>query len=436
MSWNPSSRALTIGMRCAALAAVLAALVAGCSRKSEAPAPEAAASKAAKSVPIALKRVKIQQVQRVIGVVGTLWGDEDALIASKVSGKIVALSKDVGDLVRAGEPLAQIEKTDYALAVTQKDLAVRELLAKVGLKELPAGGFDAEAVPTVQRAKLQVGNARAKFNRAKTLFEQQARRISEEEYDDVKTALEVATRNYEVEVLTATAVVEEARARQGELEIASQRLKDTTVCALDASPATPGSAPATPRIYAVAGRMVSVGEYVQQGAALYRLVDDGLVKLRAPVPERYAARVAIGQKVRVTVDATTEPFEGEVARINPQIDPANRTFGVEVAVPNPKRLLNPGAFARAVILTHVDDKVIFVPQEAIVSFAGVNKVFVVHDGRAQELIVEVGERQGDWVEVTKGLTGSESVVTAGTGKLATGVAVKVADVAAAEEQRS
>ncbi|MCE9589082.1 MAG: efflux RND transporter periplasmic adaptor subunit [Planctomycetes bacterium] len=405
-----------------ALAAVVSFLVTGCSKtesnKAAAPPP---------SVPVVLGAASTRTVLREIEVVGTLWGDEDTQIAAKVAGKIVALHKDIGDTVVANAPLVQIEKTDYALAVNQKQLAVREALAQIGLSELPKADFDPETVPTVQRAKFQAQNARAKFNRGKMLFDQQMPRISEQEFDDLRTAVDVAERDYAVAALTARAVVEEARSRQGDLDIAAQHLRDTTILAPDDK-----HPDGTPRTYGVAGRMVSVGEYIKEGVPLFRLVDDDLVKLRAPVPERYANQVAVGQKVRLNVESSAKEFWGTVSRINPQIDPDNRTFQVEFAVPNPDRALKPGAFAHARVQTKNDTGVVFVPQEAVTTFAGVNKVFVIKDGKAQEVRIDLGEHSGDSVEVTRGLSGAEQVVVAGTSKLATGVAVEVRPAGAVE----
>jgi RND family efflux transporter MFP subunit len=139
----------------------------------------------------------------------------------------------------------------------------------------------------------------------------------------------------------------------------------------------------------------------------------------------------VGQPVAVTVEAYRESFPGTVSRINPQIDPANRTFQIEVLVSNEKRLLRAGGFARGRVQTRVLPDVVFVPQEAVVTFAGINKVFTVKDGKAAEIGVELGDRQGEFVEVTKGLKGQEAVVVTGTSKLANGVAVSVDPAAGA-----
>jgi multidrug efflux pump subunit AcrA (membrane-fusion protein) len=390
-------------------ALALCAALAACS-KPPAPAPGALA-RAETAVPVLLRPVRTQAVQVEVPVNGTLWADEDVGLSAKVSGRVLEVQKDLGDRLGAGELLARIDPLDYALAVEQKDLAVKESLAKVGLKELPGGEFDPATVPVVQRARLQAENAESKFQRTKQLFEQQPPRVTAQEHDDARTEAAVARSNHDVELLNARAQVDEARTRAADLAIARQHLADTEI-----------RAPAGRR-WAVAERSISAGEYLREGTALYRLVDDARIKLRAPVPERYANEIAVGQTVRVTVESSSEEFSGRVARISPQIDPRNRSFEVEIHVPNERGLLHPGAFAHARIQTRLDPRVVFVPQEALISFAGVHKVFVVEDGKARAIEVEPGDRAGDWIAVRTGLAGSESVVVSGNSKLATGTAV-------------
>lgn len=418
---------LRIFTRTSCLVASLLIAAVGCGKKNDAGRADASPGS---PVPVALREVRVRGVQRQIEVVGTLYGDEDTSISAKVPGKIVELTRDMGDRIGSGEKLAQIETTDYELAVTQRRLAVRESLAKIGLSELPPADFDPESVPTVQRAGVQAKNAAVKFNRGKMLFEQASPRISEQEFDDLCTALEVAQRDHDVAVLTARAVVEEAKARRGDLEVAQQRLRDATVTA----PLAAG--PHAKRTYTVASRLFSVGEYVKEGDRLFRLVDDSLVKLRAAVPERYADQIKVGQAVTLQVESSSKPGTGKVSRINSQIDPASRTFEVEVEVPNADRALKPGAFARAFIQTHVDEGVVFVPKRAVLSFAGVDKVFLVGEGKAKEVRVDLGDRDGEWVEVKKGLKPGESVVVEGASKLATGVPVEVKSARASSEAAS
>jgi RND family efflux transporter MFP subunit len=373
------------------------------------------------SVPVTLAQATLAPFQRTVQVVGTLYGDQEATISAKVAGRVASVPKDVGDRAHPGEELLQIEQADYRLAQQQKTYAVQELLAKLALKELPSGDFDATTVPTVQRARLRAENARAKYDRGTQLHSQTPPLLSDQDFADLKTAWEVAQSDYAVELLTAQSLLTEARSRQADLEMAKEKLDSTTVRAPQSG--NPGNDPSKP--YAVVGRMVSVGEYVKEGTPVFRLVADDPVKLRASVPERYVSQVQVGQQASALVEAYTQEFTGQVQRINPQVDPTSRTFTVEIVIPNEKRLLKPGSFARAKILTRLDQNVVFVPRDAVVTFAGVSKVFTITDAKAVQHGVEVGQASQDLLEITKGLQGTEQLVIENAGKLADGVPVRL-----------
>jgi RND family efflux transporter MFP subunit len=385
--------------------------------------PAPTAPPAPTAINVSVVPATVQPVQRTVDVVGTLFGTEDATISAKVAGRIVAINRDMGDRVHVGEVLAQIDKIDYELSLRQKELAEREVLAKLGLDKLPDTEFDAATVPTVQQARLKAENEKAKFNRGKQLHEQSPPLLSDQDFADLKTSYEVADSNASVELLTARSLLNQAQSLHAQGEMARQLLADTTVIAPDPSA---GQATSAQHSYAIAARMISIGEYVREGAALFRLIDDDPVKLRATVPERYVADVQLGQRARVRIEAYRDEFEGQLTRINPQIDPTNRTFQIEVVVPNPKHLLKPGAFAQASVETRRDENVVFVPRDAVVTFAGVDKVFTVDDtGKAVEHQLQLGDNRGELVEVLKGLEPNTSVVIENASRLATGVAVKV-----------
>jgi multidrug efflux system membrane fusion protein len=100
-----------------------------------------------------------------------------------------------------------------------------------------------------------------------------------------------------------------------------------------------------------------------------------------------------------------------------------------VIIPNPQRLLKPGGFCKASVQTQIDPNVIFVPLRAVVSFAGVSKVYVIRGNKAAEVLVDVGQRRGEYVEIIKGLSGNESVIVSGLNRIANGVAVALTDKA-------
>ena len=316
------------------------ALLFGC-KESTAPAKE---SKPQEAVSVTLAPTRVGSIERTVEVIGTLYGDEETVLSAKVPGRVTEIFKDVVDRVNEGEALAQIEKTDYELSVAQAQMAQQQTLAKLGLTELPDEKFDPAQVPTVQQKRLQAANAEARFKRAEQLFEKKPPLISEQDYADQKTTFEVARSEAEVAMLEAKALLAEVRSKQSDLKIAEQRLADATI----RTPRLGSSAttqPGTGR-FGVAARMASIGEYVREGTAMFRLVADSVIKYRASVPERFSGQIKVGQRTTVSIESVNQPFEGKVTRINPQIDQATRSFQVEVLVPNPTGQLRPGAFAR------------------------------------------------------------------------------------------
>ena len=406
---------------------LLACAVAGC--KKESARADVSGERKQDAVPVTVAPAVVASVQRSVDVTGTLFGDEEATVSAKVPGRIEQVLRDVGDRAASGEPLAQIDRTDYELAVAQKQMAAQASLAKLGLTENPGDDFDLNKVPTVERARLQSANAEAKLNRAQKLFEQKPPLISEQDFADLKTAFDVARSNYDVELLTARSLLADARAARSDLQLESQRLRDTTVRAPEAISTTQSlTKPATEQ-YAVATRLVSIGEYVREGTALFRLVADNPVKYRAQVPEKFLSQVKAGQPVRLQVAAYPDAwFDGAVSRISPQVDRTTRTFEVEMLIPNRDGKLHPGSFATGQILTRTQANVTLVPIASLVTFAGVTKVFTVEDNKAVERKIETGQRVGDNVEVVSGLSGAAPVVIDGRNRLATGTPVTVTAV--------
>jgi RND family efflux transporter MFP subunit len=190
----------------------------------------------------------------------------------------------------------------------------------------------------------------------------------------------------------------------------------------------PGSSQADAVVYAVTKRSVSEGQMVREGEAVCELIIENPLRLWTSAPERYAEQVRVGQPVRITVSSQPDLlFLGKVVRINPSVDAVSRTFQVETQVPNDRRLLRAGGFAKATIITDSAAQAAVAPTESIIRFAGVTKLFFVENGKARSVndIVTGSEGPG-WVEVTsKSLPTSAMVVITGQTQLANGTPVVI-----------
>ncbi|MFO0880045.1 MAG: efflux RND transporter periplasmic adaptor subunit [Gemmataceae bacterium] len=405
--------------------------------RGHAPAEKGSVEAPPREVPVTTAPMTIRPVQRSIEVVGTLEGHEEVNLGSKVEGRILRLYHDVGDEVKPGDPLVDFEEVDYRLAELEAKRGLEMELSKLGLAELPTNGkIDFSKVPLVMRARNVEDNARQVMDRARRLGV--GRVIGAEEMERAQTEARVALANREQAELEARAILASARLKSAQLDTAQQRLRDCKVMVPCPSPTRmpPGLTDPGQVRYVVASRKVAEGEMIRTMPAvtLFRLVIDNPLKLVATVPERFSGEIKLGQSVTLGVEAFPgETFQGTVSRINPTVERANRTFTFEVTVPNASRKLRPGSFVKARVQTRKADDAMTVPEEAIVRFAGVVKVFVVENGKSRSVPVRTGEvmtvrdkaRVHRWVEVVGDLPTGTQVVTSGQSQLADQTLVRV-----------
>ena len=404
----------------------LIAWVGGCEKPTE---PTVKAGSAPKPIPVTVATVERRPVERSVEVVGTLKGWEEVTVGSKKTGRVVRVRHDMGDRVKPGEPLVELETVDAELSVQEAEKKLQAELAKLGLAELPKGDFDVTKVPSVIQARVALDRARQTLARERSLNQRSAGSFQDLQFAENDEAAGEA--GLEAAIVTTRSTLANALASKVALDEARQALEDMEIRA--PVPSQPPAGSDKPVVYAVSKRSVSEGQMLREGDAVADLVVENPLRLWAQVPERFGAEVEIDQPVRIRVAAHPgRDFEGRVARINPSIDPVSRTFQVEAAVPNDEGLLRPGGFAKASILTRRDAEAITVPLESVVRFAGVSKIFVIETDQAREIKVETGLEGPGWIEVLGEVTPGASIVTTGQTQLAEGTPVTIRDPEASE----
>ncbi|HVG29051.1 MAG TPA: efflux RND transporter periplasmic adaptor subunit [Pyrinomonadaceae bacterium] len=361
------------------------------------------------------RQVKVAKVSEMpvgasVQVTGTLAAQDQATVSVKVPGRLRALSVDLGSVVRKGQLITQVEPQDYQLRVQQAEAALSQARARLGLS--PDGGDEKvnfEQTGTVRQARAQMDEARKNRERAVTLVEQGV--VARTEFETADAAYKVAVGRYQD-------AVEEVRNRQGllaqrrtELALARQQLADTNILA--------------PFDGIVQERKASVGEYLAAGAPVVEIVRVNPLRFRAEVPERDAANVRAGQQVRVTVEGSAKTYAGRIVRLSPTITEQSRVLVVEAEVGNDGSL-RPGSFARADITTSDTSMAVTIPSNALVNFAGIEKVILVQNGKALEKSITTGRRINEWTEVLAGVSVGDTVVVS-PGNLQSGMAVQVVE---------
>ncbi len=173
-------------------------------------------------------------------------------------------------------------------------------------------------------------------------------------------------------------------------------------------------------------RKVSPGAYVEAGDAIVNLEKIDTLKIDFKLPELYLAQVRTGQTVEIAVDALPgRTFTGTIYAIDPHIDINGRALNIRARLENPDLVLRPGLFARIRVKGQVKRNALVVPEAAIVPRGEDKIVYLVSNGQAIEVKVELGNRNNGMVEVLDGLSEDAMVVTAGQQKLKNGSPVEI-----------
>ena len=183
-------------------------------------------------------------------------------------------------------------------------------------------------------------------------------------------------------------------------------------------------------------RLVNLGQFVAQGAALLPLQKLDPIYVNFYVPQNQLAALSQGQKAAIAVDAYPDRvFPATITAINSEVDASTRNISAQATLANPQELLRAGMFARVELELPASGPAIVVPSTAIAYASYGNSVFIVEkmkdptDGHeylgVRQQFVQLGATRGDLISITDGVKPGEQVVTAGVFKLRNGAPVSV-----------
>ncbi|HEX5645774.1 MAG TPA: efflux RND transporter periplasmic adaptor subunit [Nitrospira sp.] len=311
---------------------------------------------------------------------------------SRVDGYIAKLHADKGDFVKRGQLLIEIDHTDYQHAVDQAKANLASAHAKVAQ----------------QQAALR--HAALTLDRMKALIKDQF--VSQQDLDNAQVTFDAAV-----------AVLDSLHAQVTQMEVALAQAETNLAYSYIRAPFAGY----------VAERNLDTGAYVTGTTASTSTMSRGMlsvhdidtVRVLIEVVEKDIPLITIGQKAELRAEAYPDQvFEGTVTRIVQALNRATRTMTVEIDLPNKDRRLKGGMFARVEVMVGTHRDAVQIPIDAVSRLEEAQYVFVVRDGKAQRVNVEIGARKDNRVEIVKGLSGDEAVIVSGKDLVHDGTSVQ------------
>jgi RND family efflux transporter MFP subunit len=314
------------------------------------------------------------ELRQMMQLTGTLRAVDQVTMKAKVAAEVRAVMVREGEAVAAGQILVKLDTAEYDARVSQ--------------------------------ARGNLNNARAQLEIATKTRDNNLALV--EKGFISKNALDNSASQY----AAAKASVDAA---QGALDIVLKSLNDTVS--------------RSPISGLVSVRHVQPGEKVSIDSRLIEIVNLQKLELEAAVPSSEIARVAIGQKVELSVEGLSRHFDGKVVRINPSTQAGSRSVPVYVQVTNPQNLLRVGMFAEGRLLLSSKSGVMALPQSAVRKVNDSSFVFAIVNNKIERVPVTLGSTGlvGDdhHIEITSGLEFGAQVIRADMGNLTPGTPVRV-----------
>jgi len=366
-------------------------------------------------IPVQISSVTRQNLTYSLRATGDISPLMQVDLFPKVSGYLERMSVNLGDSVRQGQVIAQIDRTEFLHKVKEVEAKVAQ--AKANLAEIEAGTRTEEvrqAEEGVKQAQSRFENARIHRERMEALYQRQI--ISKKDFDNADTEYTVAEAQLEANQQRLKMLREGAR--QEVREASQAKLKEMEALLAQEQTRLQNAMIIAPFSGEIIRRYVDAGALVSSSTPLVTLVHTETLKVVANVLEKDISLIRPGMKAKIQTEAYPERvFEGKVVRINSALELATRTLQAEIHVPNPSHLLKPGMFSRIEMALSEKPGTLTVLREALIEEGGKRSVFVVKGNQALQRPIVTGIEQDQWVEVLEGLREGDRVIIKGQGSI-------------------
>ena len=384
------------------------------------------------AVPVQVAEVKNESIDRIVSASAILYPVDQASVMPKISAPIKTFHIKRGDHVSAGQLLAVLENKDLLAALgdskgayQQVESALRTTTAATVPEDTNKAQQDTEA------AKQGMDAAQKVYESRKQLFDQGAlaRRLVDEAnlaYVQAKSQYQIALKH--LQAVESVSRVEQVKGAEAQVESAKAKYEG-------AQAQLSYSEIRSPIAGIVADRPLYAGEMASAGAPLVTIVNISSVIARANIPVGQAASVKVGDAATITQTDAQLQTAGKVTIVSPAVDPNSTTVEVWVEAGNSGERLKPGATVRVDIHAERIKDAVVIPAGALLPSAegGVQVLVVGSDSKVHEKKIEVGVREPDKVQILKGLSVGEKVVTVGGVGLEDGAKVTLKGAGAGEK---
>jgi len=323
----------------------------------------------------------------------TLEAYQQGVVTSKLSARVVSVSFENGQYVKAGDVLVTLDDQD-----TRNSLKTAQAQLQINEQQLNSSQV------SMEKLKNNLDDAKRTYDRQKTLFESEA--ISKSDFEAVEKTLNNAQADYD----SGNATIETSKANIEAQKISISNLQDTLNNAVIKAPISG----------VISDKSVNIGQMAAAGTVLGKINDISSVYARIQVPQEKINGISMGQAATITVDGSDKTYNGTIQTMDSAANTTTRVFDCKIKIDNSDKSLLPGIFARGQLINEQKTEIITVPINALVGNEGDYSVFINDNGTAKKQKVTIGETNDNNVEISSGIKDGDQVICTNTSTLQDG----------------
>lgn len=323
----------------------------------------------------------------------TLEAYQQGVITSKISAKVVSISVENGQYVKAGDTIATLDDQDIRNNIKSAQGQIQIYEQQLNSSQV-----------SLEKLQINVDDAKRNYDRQKALFEASA--ISQTDLEAAEKTLNTAKADYN----SGLANIETAKANIAAQNVTIANYQDNLNNAVIKAPING----------VISEKSLNIGQMTSQGSTLAKINDISSIYAIIQVPQEKISSVKIGQEATVTVEGNDKTYNGTVQTMDLSADATARVFNCKIKIDNSDKTLYPGVYAKVELISLEKTQVITVPINALVGGEGDYSVFINDNGTAKKQKVTIGETDKNNVEITSGINNGDQIICTNTSTLQDG----------------
>ncbi|GAW31256.1 efflux RND transporter periplasmic adaptor subunit [Carboxydocella sp. JDF658] len=344
---------------------------------------------ASEAVPVEVVTATEGPISQTIIIAGKVVPKQEIALVPKVGGKVSRVAVDIGQRVKAGQVVVELDASDLKAQIAATEAAVR---LQQSLQK---------------QAEVNYQDALNNYNRIKYLYDQGG--ASQQQLDTARANLDRAQAAYSPAGGGSSA----AQIQQAQAQLQAQRVQLANFTLT------------SPINGVVTARNIDPGEMASPGVPVLTIVDDSTMLVEVGLMENQINYARPGQTVEIKITATGRTYQGVIQSISPAADPRSKSYLTRIEIKNADESVKGGMVAEVTLAAQEKDKALLIPKAAIVEKLGARYVYVVTGNKVDEVKIETGLSDAEKVEVLSGIKAGQKVVIAGQNLLADGTEVQI-----------